>query len=101
MAWRLGKEKKAEAEYMIYVSKKMDEETLESYQWNESEIDYDGVEYNNYYLLILLDKLPSLRNSLAHGSSYLSPTSVVDFEIVSVIINRIFERVGSLKLNSK
>lgn len=90
--WHEGKARRAEDEYHIYVSKKMSSENLSSYKLNEAEIDYDNVVYNYNYLEVLCECLPSLRNSMAHGAPYLHGGAVYDYEIVSVIINRIFER---------
>lgn len=90
--WQNGKIRAAEEKYSEFVFQKMKEENLDSYQWKPSEIDYENVEFEYDYLEILLETTPALRNSLAHGSTYLSPTSILEFEIISVIINKSFER---------
>ncbi|TMM45759.1 hypothetical protein [Colwellia ponticola] len=90
--WQIGKERAAEDKYDEFIFQKMKEDNLDSYQWNPSEIDYEGVEYDYDYLSVLLETTPALRNALAHGSTFLSPTSTLSFEITSVIINKIFER---------
>lgn len=90
--WQLGKERAAENKYDELIFQKMREDNLDSYQWDPSEIDYEGVEYDYDYLDVLLETTPALRNALAHGSTFLSPTSTLNFEITSVIINKIFER---------
>ena len=40
---------------------------------------------------ILIDTAPQLRNSLAHGSSRVSPTSIWTLRLTSEAINQIFE----------
>ena len=90
--WHYGKARAAEAKYDGFIFQKMRDENLDSYQWNPSEIDYEGIDYDYNYLDVLLETTPALRNALAHGSTFLSPTSTLNFEITSVIINKIFER---------
>lgn len=90
--WRDGRARKAEREYRFYVSKKMNEENISSYEWDEAEIDYAGVQYDYNYLDVLCETLPGSRNIMAHGSNCLHGGAVGDYEIVSVIINKIFER---------
>ena len=79
--WQHGKERAAEQEYQMKVVERMKEEGLKSYTMDPSEVDYEGVEYDYDYLSVLLETTPALRNSLAHGSTFLSPTSIVNFEI--------------------
>jgi hypothetical protein len=40
---------------------------------------------------ILIDTVPHLRNSLAHGSSRLSPTSLRILQLICEAINQMFE----------
>lgn len=90
--WQHGKARKAESDYEEQVWEKMQTEGLDSYTWDESEIDYSNVDYQYDYLEVLSESLPFIRNSLSHGSTFLSSGGAHDFEIVSTIINQIFER---------
>lgn len=94
--WQHGKIQAAEDQYNEFVINKMDKENLDSYQWDEAEIDYENVEYDYDYLTVLLETTHKIRNSFAHGSTYLAPTAIQKFEITSVIINKIFERKNLL-----
>lgn len=90
--WQECKARRAEDEYREKILEKMSSDNLSSYTWDESEIKYNEVEYNYNYLEVLLECIPNLRNSMAHGSSLLHGGATYDYEIVSVIINKIFER---------
>lgn len=93
--WNNGKRQAAEEEYRTFVFNKMEQENLETYQWDDSEIDYENVNYEYDYLKVLLETSHKIRNSLAHGSFYLAPTAIQNFEIASVIINNIFKRTNT------
>lgn len=90
--WQHGKERRAEQEYQSKILDIMMSENLESYEWNEDEIDYDNVHYDYDYVSVLTETTAGLRNSLAHGSTMLSPTPSVEFDIVSTVINKVYER---------
>lgn len=92
--WQEGKAREAWARYRIQVSKKMDEENLQCYELDENEVDYDGFNYEHDYVSVLANILPKVRNSLAHGSNYLSASTVHDLEVVTTIINKIFARAS-------
>jgi len=53
--WRHGKEQQAEAIYRQKVFEIMESEGLDSYEWDESEIDYENVDYNHDYIEILTE----------------------------------------------
>lgn len=93
--WQRGKERRAEEEYQSKVLDIMTSENLESYEWNEEEIDYENVEFDYDYVDVITKTTAGLRNSLAHGSTMLSPTPLITFEIVSTVINKIYERHNS------
>lgn len=90
--WRRGKKQAAEGKYRAKILSKMRDCNLSEYQWNDADIDYEGVQYDYDYTADILELIPKIRNFFAHGQSDLRPTPMVDFEVVSVIINNIFER---------
>lgn len=46
----------------------MDEQGIEEYIWNDSEIDESQFDVDWHYTEVLCDMIPKLRNSFAHGS---------------------------------
>ena len=94
--WKRGKEQRAEEEYQKKILDIMISENLESYEWNEADIDYENVNYDYNYVNVITETTAGLRNSLAHGSTMLSPTPLVSFDIVSTVINKVYERSKEL-----
>lgn len=91
-AWQHGKKQRSEQVYSRKISEVIDSKNLDSYEWNEDEIDYENVVYEYDYLKVVLESTTGIRNSLAHGSSMLSPTPIIEFDIASTIINKVYER---------
>ncbi|WP_404339629.1 hypothetical protein [Pseudoalteromonas mariniglutinosa] len=91
-AWQRGKKQRAEEVYSRKISEIIDSKNLDSYEWNEDEIDYENVVYEYDYLEVVMESAAGIRNSLAHGSPMLSPTPIIEFDITSTIINKVYER---------
>ncbi len=88
--WHQRNRMAAENAYRKKISKLMDEQGLEEYTWNDSEIDESQFDEDWDYTEMLCDVIPKLRNSFAHGSKDLYSDVLVFFEDISIIINKIF-----------
>jgi hypothetical protein len=94
--WHHSRAQHAEHQYMLDVSKKMDEENLDSYTLDPDEIDLDAYHFDWDLTKVLSETIPALRNGLVHGSSSLYPGRIRHFEQTSIIINKMYERTRSL-----
>jgi hypothetical protein len=70
--------------------RKMQEEKIESMVWDESSVQVKEEDQQVDYLGILLDTIPQIRNSYAHGSSNLHNQGLHTIQIVAEIINQLF-----------
>lgn len=70
----------------------MKEQNLEEYEWDETEIDETKFDVEWNYVEVVCKTIPQIRNGFAHGSTTLYNTVLLDFENVSIIINKMFER---------
>jgi len=83
----------AENAYHERITKLMDEQGLEEYTWDDSEIDESQFNEDWDYTEMLCDVIPKLRNSFAHGSKDLYSDVLGFFEDISIIINSIYQDV--------
>jgi hypothetical protein len=90
--WHHRRTQHAEHQYMLDISKKMDEENLNSYSFDPDEIDLDAYHFDWDLTKVLCETIPALRNGLVHGSSSLYPGIIRHFEQTSIIINNMYER---------
>jgi hypothetical protein len=93
--WHHSRAQHAEHQYMLNVSKKMDEENLDSYTLDPDEIDLDAYHFDWDLTKVLSETIPALRNGLVHGSSSLYTGRIGHFEQTSIIINKMYERTRS------
>lgn len=70
--------------------RKMQEEKIESMVWDESAVQIIEEDRQVDYVGILLDTIPQIRNSYAHGSSNLHNQGLHTIQIVAEIINQLF-----------
>lgn len=93
--WHLRNRMAAEDAYRDKIFKLMDEQALEEYQWDESEIDESAFDVEWDYVKVLCETLPKIRNIHSHGSTMLHNLVSLSFVNVSVIINKMYERTAS------
>lgn len=93
--WHRRNQIAAEEAYRDKIFKLMDEQALEEYQWDESEIDESAFDVEWDYVKVLCDILPKIRNNHSHGSKMLHNQVSLSFVNVSVIINKMYERTAS------
>ncbi|WDE07939.1 hypothetical protein SG34_014235 [Thalassomonas viridans] len=79
--------------YQVKVHKIMDEQNLDEYQWNEEEFNNTQVNFDWNLVEVLCEIMPKQRNNYAHGSTSLYNSVVRKFEDVSIIINKMYERI--------
>jgi len=87
--WHKRNRIEAENVYRDKIYKLMDEQKLEEYSWDESEIDESQYNVKWDYVAMLCKHLPGMRNSFAHGSKQLNNDVLPYFEDISIIINKI------------
>ncbi|MEO3678426.1 hypothetical protein ABGI61_05245 [Rheinheimera sp. FR7-31] len=93
--WHRRNRMAAEDAYRDKVFKLMEEQGLEEYQWDESEIDESAFNVEWDYVRDLSEILPKIRNNHSHGSTMLHNQVSLSFVNVSVIINKMFERTAT------
>jgi hypothetical protein len=71
-------------------------EGRESIEWDEAEVVPLPGDYRDDWLSILAKALPSIRNTLAHGSRMLHPSVLVTFTHVADLINQAYEQPGTV-----
>jgi hypothetical protein len=71
---------------------KMQEENITSMVWDESLVRVTEEDERVDYVGMLLDTIPQIRNSYAHGSSNLHNQGLHTIQIVAEIINQLFPR---------
>ena len=70
--------------------RKMLEEHIESMVWDESLVEITDEDQQVDYVGILLETIPQIRNSYAHGSSNLHNQGLHTIQVVAEIINQLF-----------
>jgi len=90
--WQHKSEQAKEYAYQEKVHRTMDEQDLKEYQWDETELQNTEFDFNWNFVEVLCQYIPKLRNNYAHGSTTLYSSVLHDFENVSIIINKIYER---------
>jgi len=90
-AWHRGPKLKAEYEYSIAKMQEMREKGLEEIDLNYSEAVVTTTPEDFDYLEVLLNCMPKMRNSHAHGTDMLHNQVLITFENVSTIINKIYK----------
>lgn len=67
------------------------DKNLAEITWNESDIQITAEDLDWDYVKMLPDLLPMLRNEYAHGSTDLHNWALRSFQIVSEIINQLYQ----------
>jgi hypothetical protein len=91
--WQYKSERAQEYAYQEQVYRTMDEQDLKEYQWDETELQKTKFDFNWNFVEVLCHSFPKLRNNYAHGSTTLYSSVLHDFENISIIINKIYERI--------
>ena len=81
--------------FQLEVIEKMKAEGLKEYSYEPDDIDLERYAFDYDYLSVLAENLPPIRNEHAHGSSMLDRQVEGIFEIVSTIINKIYDPLDS------
>ena len=90
----------AEEAYRLEISKRMEDEGLSEYTWDDSEIDESKFDVEWNYVEVLCNTIPKIRNKYAHGGKTLHNQVLRSFENISIIINKMYERTQSSKPES-
>lgn len=98
--WHMRNRIAAEEAYSEKINKIMDENNLQEYQWDESQIDESAFDVKWNYVEVLCNTIPKIRNDYAHGSKTLHNQVLLSFQNISVIINKMYERTHSRKSES-
>lgn len=89
---------RAATRYEMVMCEKMDREGLSEIELNESEIRIEEIDRDIDHVGTLVDILPKIRNSHAHGTTMLSNASFGTLRTVSEIINQLWdEQYGEAK----
>lgn len=85
----------AESQARERVSMEKTRELIES-DLDQIEYDLDAIEpiqedYSRDWMVVLAEVLPSIRNTYAHGSSMLHANVLSTFEIVTDLVNQLYE----------
>lgn len=89
--WQCRVQMAAENRHQIELIRRMQQENLDEIIIDESSITVTEEDMKYDYLSVLQETLPKIRNTYAHGSSMLFSQSLHTFDIVSTIINRIYQ----------
>jgi hypothetical protein len=98
--WHTRNRQAAEEAYRAEVLVKMKAQGLTEYQWDESQIDESAFDVEWNYVEVLCETIPKIRNDYAHGSKTLHNQVLRSFQNISIIINKMYERVHSRKSES-
>lgn len=89
--WQDRVRQKARFRYEIEKTNEMKERGLKEIELNYADIEIKDIDKNWNYINILKESLPNLRNHYAHGSPTLHIQVLGTIQIVSEIINQIYE----------
>lgn len=88
--WHHRRRINAEQRFGIEVIQKMQAEGLKEYSDDLDHIEVDQYPFDYDYIAVLERSLAPIRNEHAHGSKMLTAQVLGTFEIVSIVINRLF-----------
>lgn len=89
--WRDAVKRKARYRYEDEKTNEMREKGLNEIMLDYSEVEIKDIDKNWDYIEVLTDTLPNLRNHYAHGSTTLHNQVLGTIQIVSEIINQIYD----------
>ncbi|MBI4005513.1 MAG: hypothetical protein HY356_02490 [Gammaproteobacteria bacterium] len=89
--WHESAQRRARFRHEIEMMKEMEDKGLTEMIVNDSEFEIQGVDRNMDYIKVLQETLPAIRNHYAHGSKTLHNQVLGTIQIVSEIINQIYE----------
>ena len=89
--WRESTQRRARFRHEIEMMKEMEDKGLTEMIVNDSEFEIQDVDRNIDYIKVLQETLPTIRNHYAHGSKTLHNQVLGTIQIVSEIINQIYE----------
>jgi len=90
-AWQNRGETNSRARVEMEKFREMSEKNLTEITWDESDIQITAEDLDWDYVKMLPDLLPMLRNDYAHGSTDLHNWALRSFQIVSEIINQLWQ----------
>lgn len=90
-AWQNRGEIRSRARVEMEKLHEVSEKNLAVVTWDESDIQITAEDLDWDYVKMLPDQLPQLRNDYAHGSTDLHNWSLRSFQIVSEIINQLWQ----------
>jgi hypothetical protein len=90
-AWQNRGEIRSRSRVEMEKLRKASEKNLTEITWDESDIQITAEDLDWDYVKMLPDLLPMLRNDYAHGSTDLHNWALRSFQIVSEIINQLYQ----------
>jgi hypothetical protein len=93
-AWRNRGEINSRARVEMEKIREASEKNLPEITWDESDIQITAEDLDWDYVKMLPDLLPRLRNDYAHGSTDLHNWALRSFQIVSEIINQLYQSLA-------
>jgi hypothetical protein len=93
-AWQNRGEIRSRARVEMEKMREAAEKNLTEIVWDESDIQITAEDLDWDYVKMLPDLLPMLRNDYAHGSTDLHNWALRSFQIVSEIINQLWQQVA-------
>jgi hypothetical protein len=90
-AWQNRGEIRSRARVEMEKFREASEKNLTEFTWDESDIQITAEDMDWDYVKMLPDLLPMLRNDYAHGSTELHNWALRSFQIVSEVINQLYQ----------
>jgi hypothetical protein len=90
-AWQNRGEIRSRARVEMEKFREASEKNLTEFTWDESDIQITAEDLDWDYVKMLPDLLPMLRNDYAHGSTELHNWALRSFQIVSEIMNQLYQ----------